>query len=84
MSGEQIKSCNACTRYHVNILLSYMIIYILYYRIEELEEELKSEKAKSDELLEQQRLVMINMMHCVVVLLHVCSICRDTSLSCRN
>jgi len=34
-------------------------------RIEELEEELKSEKAKSDELLEQQR--QVGMSKCVVV-----------------
>lgn len=37
-------------------------------RIEELEEELKSEKAKSDVLLEQQRLVMMVMYNGVILL----------------
>ena len=37
-------------------------------RIEELEEELKSEKAKSDVLLEQQRLVMMAMYDELVLL----------------
>ena len=37
-------------------------------RIEELEEELKSEKAKSDVLLEQQRLVMMVMYNRVILL----------------
>ena len=37
-------------------------------RIEELEEELKSEKAKSDVLLEQQRLVMMAVYNGVILL----------------
>ena len=45
-----------------------IMIFLLLTRIEELEEELKSEKAKSDVLLEQQRLVMMIMLDGVILL----------------
>ena len=48
------------------ILIIIMVTFLV--RIEELEEELKSEKAKSDVLLEQQRLVMMAMYDGVVLL----------------